>query len=221
MLNHKNYVDCEFDYIYIFMGTPEKDNPHLSSLKKVFPDKVSIFSYDAKECDDLEAFIKSIMHPKTKQNGCIIFDDLMKELSKCEIVLDIFTKYSSHWSVTVIFTTQNVFYKGKNASQNVTLYRNTHVLVLFDNFLDASTLRNICSRISANVNSKELHRMLRTVIETYGYVVIRGDNKTPPALRFTSNYFAKQPSPHFLAFHPMVNHNESKAEGTFTSTLTS
>lgn len=204
MINHKDYVNVEFDYIYIFMGTDEKDNPTLTSLKNFFPDKVSIFKCDAEMCKELETFVKNIMErkAKAKQNGCIIFDDLMKELSNCEIILDIFTKYSSHWNVSVIFITQNVFYKGKNSSQNVTLYRNTHILILFKSFLDTTTLRNIASRISSTSNSKNLNKMLREIIERHRYVVIRGDMNTHPLLRYTTGYFSSHPIPHYLSLQP-------------------
>ena len=73
------------------------------------------------------------------------FDDLMSELSECRLLVDLFTKFSSHYSLTIIHITQNVFFKsvGKHGTDNVTIFRNTQVLVLFWTPMDMSMLMMI------------------------------------------------------------------------------
>ena len=69
----------------------------------------------------------------------------MSELSECGLLVDLFTKFSSHYSLTIIHITQNVFFKsvGKHGTDNVTIFRNTQVLVLFQTPMDMSVLMMI------------------------------------------------------------------------------
>ena len=59
----------------------------------------------------------------------IVLDDLICE-SSSDIVLDLFTKGSHHKNISVIFITQNIYYKGK-AQRDISL--NTKYLILFKN----------------------------------------------------------------------------------------
>ena len=51
------------------------------------------------------------------------------------ILLDLFTKMSSHYNTSVIHITQNLFHKGsgKHSSDHVGVYRNSHITMLFNN----------------------------------------------------------------------------------------
>ena len=42
------------------------------------------------------------------RKGCIIFDNLMKELGEIGILLNLFTKMSSHYDMSVIHITKNL-----------------------------------------------------------------------------------------------------------------
>ena len=87
---------------------------------------------------------------QTEKKGCVIFDDLMSELSECGLLLDLFSKYSSHYDLTTIHITQNIFFKAeeKHGSDHVTIYQNMHVLVLFKNPLDNTVIHTITQCIS-------------------------------------------------------------------------
>ena len=71
---------------------------------------------------EFENFVKNKANRKKK--GCVIFDDLMSELSECGLLLDLFNNYSSHYDLTTIHIMQNVFFKagGKHGSDHVTIY---------------------------------------------------------------------------------------------------
>ena len=71
---------------------------------------------------EFEHFVKNKANRKEK--GCVIFDDLMSELSECGLLLDLFSKYSSHYDLTTIHIMQNIFFKagGKHSSDHVTIY---------------------------------------------------------------------------------------------------
>ena len=83
------------------------------------------------------------------RKGCIIFNDLMKELDEMGILLDLFTKMSSHYNTSVIHITQNWFHKGsgKHSSDHVGVYCYSHITVLFNNPLDNNLLWTVATQL--------------------------------------------------------------------------
>jgi len=65
----------------------------------------------------------------------VIIDDLMQETD--DSVTNLFTKISHHRSVSVVYLTQNVFYKNK---QSRTLSLNAHYMILFKSPRDAGQI---------------------------------------------------------------------------------
>ena len=142
LLQQNDIIDICFDYVMIILGTETNKNEILSSLKdELRPGVMEIIElkklYETTELmkknlsREFEHFVKNKANRKKK--GCVIFDDLMSELSECGLLLDLFSKYSSHYHLTTIHITQNIFFKagGKHSSDHVTIYQNTHILVLF------------------------------------------------------------------------------------------
>ena len=195
--HYPHYVDKPFDYIYIFLGTSQDENPILSSLKMLYPDKVEIinlvelFPTNKDLKGDLGNYIKSLIRDQKSKNGCLIFDDLMKEMGDCDVLVNIFTKFSSHWNVSVIFITQNIFFQGKCKEQNMTLYKNAHMIVMFGNFLDNTTTSKVASRIKGSKDKSAVKDLLEDIQDKHRYVVLRGEYKIQPLLRYSSNYFTK------------------------------
>ena len=152
-------------------------------------------------CSEFEHFVKNKANKKKK--GCVIFDDLMSELSECGLLLDLFSKYSSHYDLTTIHITQNIFFKvgGKHGSDHVTIYQNMHVLVLFKNPLDNTVIHTIAQRISRGKKYRELVDMLHHVLDHHRYIVIMGDLKTSPKLKYHMDIFATHPIPHQTIYH--------------------
>ena len=73
----------------------------------------------------------------------------MKELGEMGILLDLFTKVSSHYNMYVIHITQNLFHKGsrKHSSDHVGVYHNSHITVLFNNPLDNHPLWTVAVQL--------------------------------------------------------------------------
>ena len=67
-----------------------------------------------------------------KRRTLLILDDLMSQVD--DRVENIFTKLSHHKSVSVLFLTQNLFFKSKQAR---TISLNSHYIVIFKNARDA------------------------------------------------------------------------------------
>ena len=65
-------------------------------------------------------------------------DDLLT--STDDRVVNIFTKISHHRNLSIVYLTQNLFYKNK---QTRTLSLNSHYIVLFKNARDATQVANL------------------------------------------------------------------------------
>lgn len=206
MRKQNDVIDTEFDYVTIVLGTDASVNPILFSLKghlncpvrvvelnKKYPTQKDLkekFSSDLK--DHLE-----VNSEDGENKGCVIFDDVMSELSECGLLVDLFTKFSSHYGISVIYITQNLFFKsgGKRSGDNVTLYRNTHVLVVFKNPMDNIVLKTLAHRLQPP-SSPPLLPMLAHILEHHRYLVVYGKLDRPPELRFTTDIFSTDPVPH-------------------------
>ena len=122
LLRQNDIIDIHFDYVMIILGTEANKNEILSSLKdELRPGVMEIIElkklYETTELmkknfsSEFEHFVKNKANRNKK--GCVIFDDLMSELSECGLLLDLFSKYSSHYDLTTIHIVQSVFFKGK------------------------------------------------------------------------------------------------------------
>ena len=111
LLWQNDIIDICFDYVMIVLGTEDNKNEILSSLKdELRPGVVEIIGlkklYETTELmkknfsSEFENFAKNKANRKKK--GCVIFDDLMLQLSECGLLLDLFSKYSSHYDLTTI-----------------------------------------------------------------------------------------------------------------------
>ena len=112
----------------IMLGIEANKNEILSSLKdELRPGVMEIIElkklYLTAELmkknfsSEFEHFVKN---KTNRKKGCVIFGGLMSELSECGLLLDLFSKYSSHYDLTTIHIMQNIFFKvggGGNAVQ--------------------------------------------------------------------------------------------------------
>ena len=207
-LRLEDFVDVPFDYIYIFMGTSAKANPTLCEIKSAHPRQTTIFEVPTLFKDfqkEFPPYFFELLEREKGRHGCIIVDDLMQEFSKCTILMDLFTKISAHNRVSVIYVTQNLFARTLR-NTNVTLYRNTHVLVHFRSSLDMTPTNIIASRLGGG-DHKSLMKMFKSITNDHRYVIIRGDTQTDPEMMFTSDIFSRVPGtniPLMRAFSPKV-----------------
>ena len=91
-----------------------------------------------------------------KKRTLFVMDDLMTSMD--DRVVDIFTKISHHWNLSV-YLTQNLFYKNK---QTRTLSLNSHYIVLFKNASDATQVNNR----SVRCTPVKVHLWSRRVLHT-------------------------------------------------------
>ena len=68
----------------------------------------------------------------------VIIDDLMRESSSCDAIVDLFTKDSHHKNLSVILISQNLFHQGQ---RNISL--NANYIVVFKNPRDRAQIRHL------------------------------------------------------------------------------
>ena len=146
---------------------------------------------------DLKNMLKEQSDKKLK--GCLILDDLMEELSECSVLTKLFTKFSTHYGVSIINIIQNLFHQGMGKSDHISVHRNTRVLVIFNKPMDNSILTTVSKRLKP-LGSALLIRMLNNIVEKYRYVIIHANMNRPSELKFTSDIFNTDPVPHQRVF---------------------
>ena len=100
-------------------------------------------------------------------------------------MLNLFTKMSSHYDISVIHITQNLFHKGsgKHSSDHVGVYRNSHITVLFNNPLDNHPLWMVAAWLMRK-GLGTCSQILEEIVEKHRYVVIHSGMDWPKKLHF-------------------------------------
>ena len=205
ILSQGKIIDSFFNYIIIVIGTEASENKILSSIVKEIPlGRTDVHIMELNKLyptrrDMVEEFPKQlkkilINRNRKEHEGCIIFDDLMKELGEMGILLDLFTKMSSHYSLSVFHITQNLFHKGagKHSSDHVGIYWNSKITILFHNPLNNNPLWTVANRL-VRKGSGELCNMQEHITEKHRYVVIHGGMEWPKKLCFMTDLFGSTP----------------------------
>ena len=203
MLSQEKIIDTQFNYIYIFIGTDASENKILSCLLTDIPPSVTdvkiieimnIFPMKKEMILEFPTQLKQMLISQKRKGrkGCIIFNDLMKELGEMGILLELFMKMSSHYNSSVIHITQNLFHKGsgKHSSDHVRVYCNSHITVPFNNPLDNHPLWTVAAWL-VRKGSGTLSRMLEEIVEKHRYVVVHSGMDWPKNLRFMTDLFGK------------------------------
>lgn len=114
----------------------------------------------------------------------LILDDLMQEADKS--IVELFTKGSHHFNLSVIFITQNLFNQGKGR-RDISL--NTHYLVCFNNPRDRQQISTL-SRQVAPEKPKYIQEAFRDATSTpYGYLLFDLTQSTPDQYRYRTAIF--------------------------------
>ena len=110
---------------------------------------------------DIEALSK-------QGSGLIVLDDLMSEVTNSNEMQRLFTQYSHHQNISVIFVSQNMYFGGRYGK---TINLNSHYLVLFRNS-NLSQIRILGQQLLPG-ESKLLTEAYRdATADRYGYLFI-------------------------------------------------
>ena len=193
-----------FEYVVLVSGPKIKKDGVFSLLVDVLKEKLivieidSIYSSQKQFEDEFPNYLRTFLQEKKSIPGCIIFDDLMSRLAKCDLLVTLFTEISSHFNVSIIHITQNLFYSvgGRNASVHTTLYSNTHYLILFKNLMDNRILSTVSRRLgSTSQKINQIMQLMDDIVTQFRYVIIHGRLSGPKLLKFTSDIFNQCPIP--------------------------
>ena len=114
-----------------------------------------------------------------KKRRLLVMDDLMT--STDDRVEYIFTKISYHRNHSVVYLTQNLFFKNK---QTRTLSLNSHYIVLFKNARDATQVANL-----ARQSTFMIEAFKNATSAPYGYLLINLKQETDDKVRFRTGIF--------------------------------
>ena len=129
----------------------------------------------------------------------IIIDDLMVDLGSSPDLLNLFTRQSHHSNISVVFITQNLFYKGKYI-RDISL--NCHYIIIMKNPRDKSQISALGRQIYPNKHKFFMESYEDATSIPYGYIKIDLTTTTPDNLRLQTNIF-----PNNNYFTPVVYHH--------------
>lgn len=112
----------------------------------------------------------------------LILDDLMHEAN--EKVEKIFTKYSHHKDISVLFLTQNIFFKNTR-----TMSLNSHYIVLFKNPRDATQIAHLARQMYTGKSKFMIEAFRDAMSKPYTYLMIDLRPETEDMLRLRSSIF--------------------------------
>lgn len=119
----------------------------------------------------------------------VILDDLMREANGD--VVDLFTKGSHHYNLSVIFVTQNIFNQGKGR-RDISL--NAHYIVCFKNPRDKQQILHLSKQIFPE-NPKYIQEAYNDATsKPYGYLLFDLRQTTPDIIRYRTNIFQSDTS---------------------------
>lgn len=113
----------------------------------------------------------------------IVIDDLMSELTGDVRMTKLFTKWSHHHNIDVVFIVQNVFHNGPEMR---TISLNTHYFILLKNPRDGSQVVNLAKQLFP-LNTKYLSDAYEDCTrKPFGYILVDCKSDTPDDMRVRS-----------------------------------
>lgn len=116
------------------------------------------------------------MFPLNYRPGILVLDDLMRNCSDDERIVDLFTKVSHHCDVTCIYLTQNLFPPGK-FSRSISL--NAHYIIAFNNPRDTLGFRTLPQQAFTGKVPYVLESFEDATSNPFGYLVMDLHPRTP------------------------------------------
>ena len=116
--------------------------------------------------------------------GLLIMNDLMNEGSGEKNVLDLFTKYSHHQNVTVIYLCQDMFPTGRYTKS---ISRNAHYVVAFKNPRDQLGVHNLLLQSFSTTWKDARDVFLQTTSRPFGYLLIDLHSASSDEVRLLSH----------------------------------
>lgn len=111
----------------------------------------------------------------------VIIDDLMRESSSSEAIVDLFTKGSHHKNLSVILISQNLFHQGRG-QRDISL--NANYIVVFKNPRDRAQIRHLARQVFPDDTKFLEEAYYDATSRPHGYLLLDLKQSTPDEYRF-------------------------------------
>lgn len=134
---------------------------------------------------------KNILERFSNEHGSIllVLDDVMGQGTNNVELMNLFTTYSHHMGITVIFLLQNIFPPGTNMR---TISLNAHYIILFKNPRDERQVGTLGSQIFPNQSKYFMDAYKKATELPYSYLCVTLYPGTSERYRLSSNIFPEQ-----------------------------
>ena len=131
-----------------------------------------------------EKIVEKVTPFKEKNGSLIIFDDAMTELK--DNFEQIFTNLSHHQNCSIIFLTQNLFYKDRTYR---TMSLNAHYIFLMRNERDKQQIATLAKQFSPGNNQFVIQSFMDATKYPYSYLMLDFSPESPCVLKLKSKIF--------------------------------
>jgi len=153
---------------------------------------VYCYAYSLPMFEELEQNIPNIQfheglpnHYEEFENSLIIFDDLMEELAKQKNAIDLFTKKSHHYNISVIFVTHNFFFKNLRD-----LTKQCKYVCLMKNPRENSYVKHIGRQMNMGVKNVPFeHAFEQVMCQPFGHLFLDFDMNQREDMRIRTSIF--------------------------------
>ena len=126
----------------------------------------------------------------------LIFDDLMDDILKSKIALEICTVGSHHRNITIVLILQNLYHSGKFSK---TIMMNTQYMLLMNNSRDVQQVRYLGRQLGMDRTLEEAYK--DCLSRPYGYLLVDlSPHNINPLLKLKTYIF---PNEYLTVYLPM------------------
>lgn len=151
--------------------------------------KNNTFSHGIPDKNVLESFSKDY------SNILLVLDDVMSQGTSSPEVMNLFTTYSHHMGITVLFLLQNIFPPGKCMR---TISLNAHYIILFKNNRDEQQVRTLGRQIFPSQSNYFMDAYKKATSRAHGYLCITLYPGTDDKYRLSTNILPKEETVYYL-----------------------
>jgi hypothetical protein len=114
----------------------------------------------------------------------LILDDYMQEMKGDKRLVQLFTKGSHHWNVSIIHIVQNLFFEGMRTSRV-----NAQYLILMKNPSDKLQAATLAKQLYPGKTAYFMEAYTDACKESYGYLLVDLCQETPENMRLRTRVF--------------------------------
>jgi nucleoside-triphosphatase THEP1 len=178
------------ELVFKILSQPETFSQRVNKIQYHYGEWQKRFSH-VREHDSRYEFIEGLpdissIPAQDQQHSVIVIDDLMEEARKSDFIASLFTKFSHHRNITVIFLVQK-FYGNSYISRIIS--GNAHVIILFKNPRDGTSVRILDQQMFPREKNFLLDVFKDATAKPHGYLVLNAQPRIDERMRVIGNMF--------------------------------